>query len=138
MGNSMSRKEQRAADIRTSLLSYSKRRDPWGPEYRASAVYRGVNRNNRRRSGGGGGCCRFLGKLIFLLALGGAIWYMWVLVKQYSQDCLPKFEMNCLNESVFVHYANCTINYCMSLSQSLTQLWNKTVSSIQLMTDFKN
>ncbi|KAL1373359.1 hypothetical protein pipiens_005207 [Culex pipiens pipiens] len=92
MGQQQSRRKQRAADIRTSLLSYQHDAGYGSAgSWRSEAVHRGVLRNNaRRRSEGCCSCCCWV-VLLLLVAAFATAWYAWYRAAQAGHQMAVGF-----------------------------------------------
>ncbi|KAL9701082.1 hypothetical protein quinque_004523 [Culex quinquefasciatus] len=139
MGQKLSRQEQRAADIRESLLWHRDHRPPdWGSQWRSEAVHRGVIRNNNRRSGEDRCCCwscccgGCFGPLIALGVLLVLAWYVWSRALQAGQQMVTDFPGlgpgrhcggNATATSV-VRAVNCTLSFYSMFTQTMAQVWN--------------
>uniref|UniRef100_A0A8D8FT08 (northern house mosquito) hypothetical protein n=1 Tax=Culex pipiens TaxID=7175 RepID=A0A8D8FT08_CULPI len=134
MGQQQSRREQRATDIRASLLSYQHDAGygsvgPW----RSEAVHRGVLRNNaRRRSEGCCSCCCWV-VLLLLVAAFATAWYAWYRAAQAGHQMAVGFPglepgRSCANgtaKGTVVQRMNCTLDFYTMFTQKLGQLWYK-------------
>lgn len=133
----LTRKQQRAKDIREAIREYNTFRDPWGPEHRAHAVYQGVLRNNERREyfdledeQGRCCCCRCtsFGWFLLLVVACGAVWYTWARIAASGHNLtvnFPVLERPC-NDSVeagsFLQTVSCTLIQSGLFMEKLAQV----------------
>lgn len=134
----LSRKDQRAKDIRDAIKEYNTFQTPWSSEYRAQAVYQGVLRNNARQQEGfyfedddqrRCCCCRLgcFGWLLLLVAACGAVWYTWARVADDGQKMAMNFPIlagTCERAAAFSFFqmANCTLIRLGSFIENLAQV----------------
>uniref|UniRef100_A0A1Q3FR77 Uncharacterized protein n=1 Tax=Culex tarsalis TaxID=7177 RepID=A0A1Q3FR77_CULTA len=138
MGQKLSHREQRAADIRESLLWHRDHRpSDWGSRWRSEAVRRGVIRNNARHSDDDqccGCCCGCFGLLISVAVLVAVAWYAWSRALQAGHQMATDFpglepgrhcgENGSVTSSV-VRAVNCTLSFYSMFTQTLVQVWNE-------------